>query len=108
MLVSDTSVKANPPKEWEEFKYDIKHFNRDNTPSGKLQLKTLLKFDPQTHKVAEQVEFDIKPLPFDATHLPSYEWIEEYPEMLKNWAANQLPPLPGRACKWKIVEPSDT
>ncbi len=105
---SNTSITANPPKDFDELKFDIKHFDRDNTPSGKLQVKTVFKFDPKTSSVVDEVNFDVKPLPFDATQLPSYEWLEDYPEMLKTWEEKKLPPLPGRACKWKIVEPSDT
>lgn len=108
MDTSLISKQANPPKEWDDLKYDIKLYDRDNTPSGVLQVKTILKFDPVSYKVIEQVENDIKPLPFDATQLPTYEWIEDYPSMMKFWEEKKLPPLPGRACKWKVVEPSDT
>eukprot|EP00475_Leptophrys_vorax_P044624 TRINITY_DN900_c0_g1_i1.p1 TRINITY_DN900_c0_g1~~TRINITY_DN900_c0_g1_i1.p1 ORF type:complete len:156 (-),score=35.57 TRINITY_DN900_c0_g1_i1:504-971(-) len=99
---------AKPPKDWEDLKYNIKLYDRDNTPSGKLQVKYLIKFDPQTHQVTEQAELPITPLPFDATHLPTYEWIDEYPALLEGWKSKNLPPLPGRPCKWKIVEKSDT
>jgi hypothetical protein len=103
-----TGKQAKPPKDWDDMKFNIKLYDRDNTPSGKLQLKTLIKFDPKTSQVTEQVELPVTPLPFDATHLPTYEWIEDYPAMMTAWKEKNLPPLPGRSCKWKIVQKSDT